>query len=86
MRIRIAVLAAAVVAAGAIVTAIAIHRAVVSCAYLACQPAGSACPQSADYPLHLRLGIAAAGLIAAALIALIGGGVGRRGRFTLLGH
>jgi hypothetical protein len=82
MRIRIAVLAASVVAAGSVVLATAIHRAVVYCAYLVSQPAGSACQPSAEYPLDLRLGIAAVGFAAAALIVLIGGGVLRRGRLS----
>jgi hypothetical protein len=78
MRIRLAVLAASVVGAGSIVLATGIHRAVVYCAYLVSQPAGSACQQPTEYPLHLRLAIAAVGFAAAALIVLIGGGVLRR--------
>lgn len=84
MRIRIAALAASVVAAGSIVLATAIHRAVVYCAYLVAQPAGTGCQQSADYPLDLRLGITAAGFFAAALIMVIVGGVWHRGRLTFL--
>jgi hypothetical protein len=84
MRLRMAVLAGSIVAIGSIVTAITIHRAVVYCAHFVSQPASS-CPQFADYSAHLRLGIVAAGLIAAALIVLIGGGVRRHSRFALLG-
>jgi hypothetical protein len=71
MRTSYAVLAASVLAAGASALALMIHRTHIICAHLVAQP-GSACPgQSADYPLHLRVGIVA-GLIMAALIVILG--------------
>jgi hypothetical protein len=72
MRVSFAVLAAWALAAGATALALMIHRTHIICAHLVAQP-GSACPgQSADYPLHLRVGIIAAGLIIASLIVILG--------------
>jgi len=76
MRVRIAVIAGSIITAGSIVAAIAIHRTLIYCSYLGGQPAPP-CSHPTDYPLDLRIGIVAAGLIVAAVTILVGGGIWR---------
>ncbi|MHB1433823.1 MAG: hypothetical protein ACYCVZ_17135 [Streptosporangiaceae bacterium] len=58
-----------IVVAGAVAAAIMIHRPLTYCSYLGGPP--PPCAHPTDYPLALRLGIVAAGLVTAALIASI---------------
>lgn len=58
--------AAVLVAAASITTAVLIHRTLSYCSYGGGPP--PPCSRPADYPLDLRLGIAAGGLLIAALI------------------
>lgn len=66
---RIDVMAGLPVAAASIVLAMAIHRTLVYCSYPGGPP--PPCSQPVDYPMALRLGIVAAGFIAAGLIIAI---------------
>lgn len=61
---------AVLVAAASITVAVVIHRQVILCSYLGGQPPPP-CSRPTDYPLDLRLGIVAGGLVAAALIMAI---------------
>jgi hypothetical protein len=67
MKARGAVVAASLVVAASVVVSVMIHRPLITCSRLA----GSAvpCPQH-DYPLVLRLGIVAAGLVVAVLVVI----------------
>jgi hypothetical protein len=85
MRMPCAVLAASTVAAGATVLALMIHRTLVICARLVSQPGSACAAQGTDYPLHLRIGIIVAGLIAGSLILILGG-VRPQSRLSHLSH
>ncbi len=58
-----------IVVAGAVLAAIMIHRPLIYCSYIGGPP--PPCAHPTDYPLSLRLGIVAAGLLTAALIASV---------------
>ena len=81
MRTRIAVLTGLAAVLASIIVAIAIDRTLTYCSYLGGQPPPP-CSRPTDYSLGLRLGIVAAGLVAAALIIWVGGGVRLRSRPT----
>ena len=70
MRARTAAVLAVLMAAASITVAVVIHRQVILCSYLGGQPPPP-CSRPTDYPLDLRLGIVAGGLVVAALIMAI---------------
>lgn len=70
MRARPAPIAAVLVAAASITVAFVIHRPLIYCSYLGGQPPPP-CSRPTDYPLDLRLGIVAGGLLVAALILIL---------------
>jgi hypothetical protein len=69
MRRRAAIALVVLVTAAAITVAVVVHQPRIYCSYLGGQPP-PLCPQH-DYPLSLRLGIAAGGLIVATLIIAV---------------
>jgi hypothetical protein len=64
---KVPVAAASLVVAASVLVAFMIHRTLVYCSYLGGEPPPP-CSRPTDYPLSLRLGIVAAGLVVAALI------------------
>ena len=70
MRGRTAAVVAVLMVAASITVAVVIHRQVSLCSYLGGQPPPP-CSQPTDYPLDLRLGIMAGGLVVAALIMAV---------------
>jgi hypothetical protein len=70
MRARTAAVVAVLMVAASITVAVVIHRQVNLCSYLGGQPPPP-CSRPTDYPLDLRLGIMAGGLVVAALIMAV---------------
>lgn len=68
---RVEVLVSLAVVAASVVLAVVLHRTLVYCSYLGGQPPPP-CSHPTDYPMALRLGIVAAGLIIGGLIVAIG--------------
>jgi hypothetical protein len=67
---RVEVLVSLAVVGASVVLAVVLHRTLVYCSYLGGPP--PPCSHPMDYPMALRLGIVAAGLITGGLIVAIG--------------